>query len=61
MKDIFSPDDEIVITRAGDKYIIEKATPERILKKIAEKLKELGESDKIKMALVTKKESRKYF
>lgn len=59
VKDIFSPDDEITIIRVGDRYIIEKINPKKVLDKISEKFRSLPEDKKVKIALEAKKWSRK--
>ena len=59
VKDIFSPDDEIAIIRVGDRYIIEKISPEKVLNRISEKFRNLSDEEKVKIALEAKKWSRK--
>jgi len=58
VKELFSPDEEIVVTKVGDKYIIERLDSEKILKVIANTFKELSDEEKILLGLEAKKWSR---
>jgi hypothetical protein len=58
VKELFSPEEEIVVTKVGDKYIIEKLNSEKILKVIANTFKDLSDEEKIRIGLEAKKWSR---
>jgi len=58
VKELFSPEEEIVVTKVGDKYIIERLDSEKILKVIANTFKELSDEEKISIGLEAKKWSR---
>ena len=58
VKELFSPEEEIVVTKVGDKYIIEKLDSEKILKAISNTFKDLSDEEKKRLGLKAKKWAR---
>jgi len=58
VKELFDPEDELVFTRVGDVYIVEKLDFSRILDKISGRFKDLSEEEKEKIALEAKRWAR---